>query len=73
MVKVFKNYGIAHPSKVMDSQFETDLGFDKVFVEGLIFDVEEALQVFLNEEEVSRIHNPKELIRYMLEKNIYHT
>ena len=68
MVKVFKNYGIDHPSKVMDAQFEKDLGFDKVFVGGLIYDVEEALQVFLNQDEADRLHNPKEVIQFMLDK-----
>ena len=68
MVKVFKTYGIDHPSKVRDAGFEKDLGFDKVFVGGLIYDVEEVLQVFLLQEEVDRIENPKDLIRYMLDK-----
>lgn len=68
MVKVFKTYGIDHPSKVRDAGFEKDLGFDKVFVGGLIYDVEEALQVFLNQEEADRIENPKDLIGYMLDK-----
>jgi len=68
MVKVFKSYGIHHPSKVRDAGFEKDLGFDKVFVGGLIYDVEEALQVFLDQEEVDRIQDPKGLIRYMLDK-----
>lgn len=68
MVKVFKTYGIDEPSKVRDAGFEKDLGFDKVFVGGLIFDVEEALHVSLNQEEVDRIENPKDLIQYMLGK-----
>jgi|GEM_PF-1137944 len=68
MVKVFKTYGIDHPSKVRDARFEKDLGFDKVFVGGLIYDVEEALHVSLNQEEVDNIQNPKELIQYMLDK-----
>ncbi len=68
MVKVFKTYGIDQPSKVRDAGFEKDLGFDKVFVGGLIYDVEEALQVVLNEDEVDKIQNPKDLIRYMLDK-----
>lgn len=68
MVKVFKTYGINHPSKVRDAGFEKDLGFDKVFVGGLIYDVEEALHVSLNQEEVDQIRNPKDLIQYMLDK-----
>lgn len=68
MVRVFKTYGINYPSKVREAEFEKDLGFDKAFVGGLIYDVEEALQVFLNQEEVDRIQNPKDLISYMLDK-----
>lgn len=68
MVKIFRTYGIHHPSKVRDAGFEKDLGFDKVFVGGLIYDVEEALQVFLNQDEVDLIENPKDLISFMLDK-----
>jgi len=68
MVKIFRSYGIHHPSKVRDDGFEKDLGFDKVFVGGLIYDVEEALQVFLDQEEVDTIDSPSALIRYMLDK-----
>ncbi len=69
MVKVFKNYGISHPSKVMDSPFEAELGFDKAYLEGLIFDVEEALQVILTEEEIPLLRHPKDLFGHMLERH----
>lgn len=68
MVRVFKNYGIDHPSRVRKAGFEKDLGFDKVFVGGLIFDVEEALEIILDQDEVDRIENPNDLISFMMDK-----
>lgn len=65
MVKVFKNYGIPHPSKVLDSPFETELGFDKAYLGGLIFDVEEALQVILTDEEIPLLRLPKDLFGHI--------
>ena len=68
MVKVFKNYGIDYPSRVRTAGFEKDLGFDKVFVGGLIYDVEEALEIILDQDEVDRIENPNDLISFMMDK-----
>lgn len=68
MVKVFKNYGIDRPSRVREAGFEKDLGFDKVFVGGLIYDVEEALEIILDQDEVDRIENPNDLISFMMDK-----
>ena len=68
MVKVFKNYGIDHPSRVREAGFEKDLGFDKVFVGGLIYDVEEALEIILDQDEVDKIENPNDLISFMMDK-----
>lgn len=68
IVKVFKNYGIQWPSKVKEASFVKDLGFDKVFVGGLIYDVEEALHVSLNESEAEQLKSPKDVINYMLQK-----
>lgn len=66
MVKVFKSYGIEYPSRVKMAGFEKELGFDRIFVEGLIFDMEEALQVYLDQKEADLIVNPLDLIQYML-------
>ncbi len=68
IVKAFKNYGIDQPSRVKEANFVKDLGFDKVFVYGLIYDVEEALHVSLNESEVEQLQSPKDVIEYMLSK-----
>ena len=68
MVQVFKNYGIDYPSRVRKAGFEKDLGFDKVFVGGLIYDVEEALEIILDQDEVDRIENPNDLISFMMDK-----
>ena len=66
MVKVFKSYGIEYPSKVKKAAFEKELGFDRIFVGGLIFDMEEAIQVYLDQEEVDLIKNPLDIMHYML-------
>lgn len=68
IVRAFKNYGIDQPSKVKEADFIKDLGFDKVFVDGLIYDVEEALHVSLSEREVEQLQSPKDVIEYMLSK-----
>ena len=68
MIKAFQNYGIYQPSKVKEADFVKDLGFDKAFVNGLIYDVEEALHVSLNESEVEQLQSPKDVIEYMLSK-----
>ncbi len=66
MVKVFKSYGIEYPSKVKKAGFEKELGFDRIFVGGLIFDMEEAIQVYLGQEEADLIENPLDVIQHML-------
>lgn len=68
IVKAFKNYGIDQPSKVKEADFVKDLGFDKAFVNGLIYDVEEALRISLSEKEVAQLQSPKDVIEYILSK-----
>lgn len=68
MVKVFKHYGIHQPSRVKEASFVKDLGFDKVFVGGLIYDVEEALRISLSEKEVAQLQSPQDVFAYMLSK-----
>lgn len=71
MVRVFKSYGIEYPSKVKKAGFENELGFDRIFVGGLIFDMEEAIQVYLGQEEADLIKNPLDVIRYMLGRDSF--
>lgn len=66
MVRVFKSYGIEYPSKVKEAGFENELGFDRIFVGGLIFDMEEAIQVYLNQEEADLIESPLDVMQQML-------
>ncbi|GAB3650080.1 hypothetical protein GCM10028791_16800 [Echinicola sediminis] len=67
MIEVMGKYGISPISKVKKSDFVKDMGFDKVYLGGLIYDVEDALNVQLKEEEVDLINCPSELISYMVE------
>ncbi len=66
IIKVMGKYGIAPLSKVKGSDFVQDLGFDQIYLGGLIYDVEDALHVQLNDEEVKNLRNPQELIGLML-------
>jgi len=67
MIEVMGKYGISPISRLKRSDFVKDMGFDKVFLGGLIYDVEDALNVRLKEEEVNLLNCPDELITYMLE------
>lgn len=67
IVEVMGQYGIAPVAKVRQADFVEDLGFDKVFLNGLIFDVENVLKVELNEEIVNSLKKPEDLIQYFLQ------
>ncbi|MBD8489644.1 hypothetical protein IFO69_12885 [Echinicola sp. CAU 1574] len=67
IIEVMGKYGITPISKLKRSDFVKDMGFDKVYLDGLIYDVEDALQVELNEETANSLKSPDELIRYMLQ------
>ncbi len=67
IVEVFGQYGIAPVAKVMQADFVKDLGFDKVFLNGLIFDVENVLHMELEDEIVQSLRKPEDLIQYFLQ------
>ncbi|GGZ35065.1 hypothetical protein GCM10007049_30600 [Echinicola pacifica] len=67
IIEVMGKYGIHPISKVKSADFVKDLGFDKVYLNGLIYDVEDALHLELQEEVISSITNPDALIKNMLQ------
>ena len=67
IVEVFGQYGIAPVAKVRQADFVKDLGFDKVFLNGLIFDVENVLHMELDEEIVQSLRKPEDLMQYFLQ------
>ena len=67
IVEVMGQYGIAPVAKVRDADFVQDLGFDKIFLNGLIFDVENVLQMELEEDVVNAMQKPKDLIQHFLQ------
>ena len=67
IIEVMGKYGIKPISKVKRSDFMEDMGFDRVFLDGLIFDVEDALHLELTEEMAHSLRSPEELIRHMIQ------
>ncbi|WP_215225246.1 hypothetical protein [Echinicola shivajiensis] len=67
IIQVMGKYGIAPISKQKQSYFMEDMGFDRVFLDGLIYDVEDALKVELQEEVAQSFRSPVELIDHMLQ------
>ncbi|AGA77817.1 hypothetical protein [Echinicola vietnamensis] len=67
IIEVMGKYGITPISKVKRSDFMEDMGFDRVFLDGLIFDVEDALHLELTEEMAHSLRSPEELIRHMIQ------
>ncbi len=69
MVSVFDQYGIAPVSKLKKKNFVNDLGFDKVYVEGLFYDVERAMHVDLEANEIELLQTPNDLMNFILTKS----
>ncbi|MDN3669379.1 hypothetical protein QWY93_08560 [Echinicola jeungdonensis] len=66
IIQVMGKYGVKPLSKMKGADFVHDLGFDAVYVGGLIYDVEDALHVRLDDDEAKNLRNPQELIGSML-------
>lgn len=67
IIEVMGKYGIAPISKVKQADFVLDMGFDPIYLNGLIFEVEDALHVEVREDMIHHLKNPSELIGHMLE------
>jgi acyl carrier protein len=65
-VEVFHTYGITLAGPRKNDHFITYLDMDPVFINGLIFELEYQLQLFINEENIYTAKTPKELITLLL-------
>ncbi|SHO61574.1 acyl carrier protein [Algoriphagus zhangzhouensis] len=64
--KVFHQYGIDLTGKRKFASFEGDLKMDKIFVNGLIFDLEYELSKELEDEKVAGIKAPAQVIELLI-------
>ncbi|WP_194976734.1 acyl carrier protein [Aquiflexum lacus] len=65
-ISVFKTYGIPLTGKRKSANFYKELQMDKMFVDGLIFELEYELKRELEDEKISKIETPSELIEHLL-------
>ncbi|WP_163382374.1 acyl carrier protein [Cyclobacterium sp. SYSU L10401] len=65
-IGVFQSYGIPLTGKKKAANFYNDLRMDKIFVAGLIFELEYELKREVEEEKVAHIQTPSELINTLL-------
>ncbi|MCE7058023.1 acyl carrier protein [Algoriphagus sp. AGSA1] len=64
--KVFHQYGIDLTGKRKYASFESDLRMDKVFVSGLIFELEYELRKQLEDDKVAGVQAPAEIIELLM-------
>ncbi|MCC5937280.1 MAG: acyl carrier protein [Lunatimonas sp.] len=65
-IRVFESYGIPLTGKRKGANFYNDLKMDKVFVSGLIYELESELKRELEDEKIAKIQTPSELIETLL-------
>ena len=65
-IGVFRTYGIPLTGKRKSANFYRELRMDKMFVDGLIFELELELKRELEDDKVSKIETPSELIEHLL-------
>jgi acyl carrier protein len=66
-IGIFQSYGIPLTGKQKGAKFYNDLNMDKVFVSGLIYELEYELKKELEDEMAARIQTPSELIYSLLQ------
>lgn len=64
--KVFQQYGIELTGKRKYASFERDLRMDKVFVSGLIFELEYELRKELEDDKIATITAPAQVIEMLM-------
>ena len=65
-IGVFKTYGIPLTGKKKNAHFYHELHMDKIFVDGLIYELENELEKVLEDETVTRIKRPSEVLEELL-------
>lgn len=66
-IGVFQSYGIPLTGKKKGVNFYDDLRMDKIFVSGLIYELESELNKELEDDTAARIQTPSELIYTLLQ------
>jgi acyl carrier protein len=66
-IEVFHAYGITLTGQRKNDHFVNQLNMDPVFINGLIFELEFNLQVFIQEEKLKGACTPRQLIRLLIE------
>ena len=66
IIHVFRKYGIVIIGKRKFDDFYHDLHMDKIFVNGLIFEVEFALRKDISEECLTSVSTPQALVNAFL-------
>lgn len=64
--RVFHDYGIVLTGKRKYDRFDRDLRMDKVFVMGLIFELEYQLKKQIADDKVEEVNAPVELIEMLM-------
>ena len=65
-IGVFKTYGITLTGKKKNAHFYRELRMDKIFVDGLIYELENELEKVLEDEKVTRIERPSQVLEELL-------
>jgi hypothetical protein len=65
-IGVFRSYGIPLSGKQKSANFYKELHMDKVYVDGLIFELELELNKILQEEKIALLETPSELLQELL-------
>lgn len=68
IINVFQHYGIALTGKRKFANFYSGLRMERVFVEGLIFELEYSLKTDLEESQVKVVQTPEQLINYFISR-----
>lgn len=66
-IEVFNTYGITLTGQRKNDHFVKQLNMDPVFVNGLIFELEFNLQVFIQEEKLKVACTPRQVIGLLME------
>lgn len=66
-IEVFHTYGITLTGQRKNDHFVNQLHMDPVFINGLIFELEFNLQVFIQEEKLKGACTPRQLIELLME------
>ncbi len=64
--QVFQQYGISLKGKRKYDRFEEDLQMDKIFISGLIFELEYKLNKEIEDDKVSKVQAPYQLIELLM-------